>query len=60
MELLVVDDSYAHTIKDNEIKSRMKRDCIGPDVLAQELLTDLPEDERTVDTLLERIKLQSG
>jgi hypothetical protein len=56
VELLVVDNSYAFIIKNNEIRPRKKRDRVAIDVLANEILSDLPRDERTVDRLLERAR----
>lgn len=56
VDLLVVDDAYAYCIAGGEVKSRKTRDHhIAIDVLAKEILEDLPDDERTVDRLLERI-----
>lgn len=56
VELLVVDDTHAYCIENNEIKQRKNKDYVAIDSLAHEILSDLPEDERTVDRLLERAK----
>jgi hypothetical protein len=54
IQLLVVDDSYAYIIKRGEVKAQKYRNHhIDPDVLANEILRDFPQDERTVDKLLE-------
>lgn len=51
--LLVVDNTYAHLIKRGEVRRRKNRDFIEADVLANEVLSFLPPDERTVDNLLQ-------
>ena len=56
VELFVIDDDYAHCISNGEIKPRQEKDRVKIDVLANEILTDLPTDERTVDRLLERAR----
>lgn len=58
VQLLVIDDNYAYQVKNGELKGR--RSGIGIDVLAMEILTDLPNEERSVDALLRRaIKISS-
>lgn len=56
IELLVVDNSYAHVIEKNQILPRTKNDHIAIDVLANELLIDEYQEDRTVDRLLERAR----
>lgn len=57
ISLLVVDNKYAHVVLDHEVKPRKKHDHhVAIDVLANEVLNFLPEDERTVDKLLEMVK----
>ena len=53
VELFVVDNSYAHRVLDNEIRPRKDREHVAIDILAMEILKDLPWDERTPQKLLE-------
>lgn len=57
---LIVDYSrkgrtLAYQIVRGEIRSRKDRLGLKPDKLAEEVLTDLPFDERTTDNLLDRL-----
>lgn len=52
VHLLIVDNKYAHQIIKGEIRGR--RDKTPLDVLALEILTDVPYEERSVDMLLRR------
>ncbi len=52
VQLLIVDEKYAYQIINGEIKGR--RDKISPDILALEILTHLPYEERNTETLLNR------
>jgi hypothetical protein len=53
--LLVVDKRFSFQVKDNEIKPRKRKNHSQPDQLAMEILSDMPEDERTMDNLLKRV-----
>lgn len=55
VDLLVVDDMYAHLISRGEIRRRRNRDYVEIDVLANEILNFLPLEERTPDRLLEML-----
>jgi hypothetical protein len=56
VDLLVVDNNHAYRIEDGEIKPRKNRGIYSqPDQLANEILDFLPEDERSVDNLMERV-----
>lgn len=59
VELLVVDNSYAHVIRNNEILPRSDRNHIAIDVLANEVLSDEHYEDRSVDRLLERARESS-
>lgn len=50
VQLLIIDEKYAYQIVNGEIKGR--RDKTAPDILALEILTHLPSEERTAETLL--------
>lgn len=53
VELLVVDKKYAYVIEGYEVKPRKSHDRIRIDILANEVLSHLPFEERTVDNLLQ-------
>jgi hypothetical protein len=53
VQLLVIDKSYAFVVKNGEVKSRHNQ-ITAIDVLATEILTDLPYSERSVEILLRR------
>lgn len=52
VQLLIIDGKYTYQFKDGEVKSR--RDKVPIDIIAMEILTDLPMEERIVEKLLER------
>ncbi len=57
---LLVDESAAggkvtYQIRSGEVRFRKSRRGLQPDQLAMEVLTDLPIEERSADTLLERL-----
>ena len=56
VELLVIDNSYAHIVVDGEVQPRKGNEHIAIDVFANEVLVNLPEDQRTVDNLLNLLK----
>jgi hypothetical protein len=51
----VVYGKVAYQVRHGEIRPRRNNSGLSPDELAREVLTNLPDDERTVDTLLQRI-----
>lgn len=53
VELLVVDRQYAYVVDGSEVNPRITQDRIPLDILATEVLTHLPWQERTIDKLLE-------
>jgi len=55
VQLLVVDNTFAFVVRDGEVKPRKTKTWHSqPDELAYEIMTDLPEDERTSEMLLMR------
>lgn len=54
---LIVDRDKVYVIDDEKgiIKRNKKRDLVGPDVLAMEMLTDMQEIDRTEEALYERV-----
>lgn len=53
VNLLVVDNTYAFVVENHQVMRRKNKDYIQIDVLANEVLGTLPQDERTVDRLLQ-------
>lgn len=53
VELLVIDNTYAYVVDHWEVRARKHHDHLAIDVLANEVLSHLPSEERTVDKLLE-------
>jgi hypothetical protein len=60
VELLVVDKSHAYVVKDGEVKNRRDNLHIAPDILANEILFNLPYDERTPERLVTEAKRIKG
>lgn len=57
---LLIDESAAHgrvayQIKEGEIRPRRNSRGLPPDILAKEVLSSLPPEDRTADELLQRI-----
>lgn len=50
-----VHGSVAYQIKNGELRPRRSSRGLSPDELAQEVLYQLPKDERTADVLLQRV-----
>lgn len=55
INLLLVDNKYAFQVIRGEIKPRKRNNFVEPDVLALEILSDLPYEERSVEILIQRV-----
>ena len=54
-EVLVIDNCMMLQVRNGELVRHGKRNgYLGPDRLAKEILTDVPDEERTSELLLER------
>ena len=56
VELLVVDDSYAYVVEEHQVLPSKSGKHIAIDVLANEVLVDEDQENRTTERLLERAR----
>ena len=54
VNLLVIDNRYAFQVVRGEVKSRRTNNYMEPDMVALEILRDIPYEERSTEMLLKR------